>query len=375
MQKKIKVLHIIKSLGRGGAEMLLPETLKLHNQDQFEFHYIYFLPWKNQLEETIRHAGGIIQCMNASNSITILLQAKRITNYIQKHNIQLVHAHLPWAGFVSRLVYKLTGIPVVYSEHNRQERYHGITFFLNKLTFNWQRQAIAVSQDVAESIKKNIAPTIPVTTILNGVNTQHFLRHEQAGKSIREQHNIPFEAIVIGTIAVFRFQKRLVEWLAVAKAILEKTPQVYFIIVGDGPLKNEILEKRKSLGCESNVIMAGLQEEVRPWLSAMDVYMMSSVFEGLPIALLEAMSMKCAVVTTDAGGIKEVITHDTDGLLVPVEEWGRLTEQAVRLLTDETLRLKLAAAARQRVEDQFSLKRMVHELETLYKNISQQIKA
>jgi glycosyltransferase involved in cell wall biosynthesis len=246
--EKIKVLHIIKSLGRGGAEMLLPETLKLHNQEQFEFHYIYFLPWKNQLEETIRDAGGIIHCMTASNNIAILLQARRIINYIQKHNIQLVHAHLPWAGFVSRVVYKLTGIPVVYSEHNKQERYHGITFFLNQLTFNWQRQAIAVSQDVAESIQKNINPAIPVTTILNGVNMQRFLRDEQQGKSIREQYNIPKESVVIGTIAVFRFQKRLVEWLEVAKAIATQNPQVYFIIVGDGPLKQRLWRSGKPWG-------------------------------------------------------------------------------------------------------------------------------
>jgi glycosyltransferase involved in cell wall biosynthesis len=90
------------------------------------------------------------------------------------------------------------------------------------------------------------------------------------------------------------------------------------------------------------------------------------VFEGLPIALLEAMSMKCAVVSTDAGGIKEVIRHGTDGLLVPIEKWEDLTEQAVRVITDGNLRSRLGEAARQRVEEHFSLKRMVQELEELY---------
>lgn len=116
-------------------------------------------------------------------------------------------------------------------------------------------------------------------------------------------------------------------------------------------------------------MIAGLQEDVKPWLSAMDIYMMSSVFEGLPIAMLEAMSMTCAVVSTDAGGIKEVIRHTTDGLLVEVECWPALTDQATRLLHDEQLRLQLAGAARLRVEDQFSLKRMVRELEELYKRM------
>jgi hypothetical protein len=100
---KNKILHIIKSLGRGGAEMLLPETLKEHHQDQFEFHYIYFLPWKNQMVEAIESAGGIVCCFSAKNNLHLLLQYTKIIKYCKKHQIQLIHAHLPWAGFVSRV--------------------------------------------------------------------------------------------------------------------------------------------------------------------------------------------------------------------------------------------------------------------------------
>jgi len=110
---KIKVLHIIKSLGRGGAEMLLPETLKLHDKEQFEFHYIYFLPWKNQMVESIENSGGIVNRFSAKNNIQLILQAKRIIRYCKKHHIQLIHCHLPWAGFVGRLVHKLSRIPAV----------------------------------------------------------------------------------------------------------------------------------------------------------------------------------------------------------------------------------------------------------------------
>lgn len=115
---KIKILHIIKSLGRGGAEMLLPETLKEHHQDQFEFHYIYFLPWKNQMVEAIETAGGKVSCFTAKNNLQLLLQYSKIIQYCKENQIQLIHAHLPWAGFVSRLIYFKTGIPVIYTEHN-----------------------------------------------------------------------------------------------------------------------------------------------------------------------------------------------------------------------------------------------------------------
>lgn len=363
-------MHIIKSLGRGGAETLLPETLKLHDREQYEFFYIYFLPWKDQMVEAIRSNGGTVACFSASNNIKIILRMRAVIAYVRKHNIQLIHCHLPWAGFLGRLIYRFTGVPVVYTEHNKQERYHGVTFRLNKLTFNWQSLVIAVSQDVEESIRKNIKPVVPVQTVLNGVNTDAFRRDPSAGAALRAQHNIAPDALVVGTIAVFRFQKRLVEWLEVMAGVCAADPRVYGIIVGDGPLRAEIEAKLKALKLEGRVILAGLQTEVRPYLSAMDIYMMSSVFEGLPIALLEAMSMGCAVVTTDAGGIKEVIRDGQDGYLVSVDGWPALGDRVQKLTANAALRAELAANARARATDAFSMKRMVQELEHVYEKLS-----
>lgn len=345
--------------------MLLPETLALHDKDAFEFHYIYFLPWKNQMVAALENAGGKVSCFHANNNIQIILRYRKVIRYIRQHNIQLIHAHLPWAGFLSRFIHKLTGVPVIYTEHNKQERYHGLTFFLNKLTFNWQTQAIAVSQDVHESIMRNIKPAVAVQTVLNGVNTETFVRNAAEGKRIRQSNGIPENALVIGTAAVFRFQKRLVEWLEVMKKVCDEDDTVFGIIVGDGPLKEEIVQKRKDLGLEHKVIMPGLITEVKPWMSAIDIYMMSSVFEGLPIALLEAMSMECAIATTSAGGIKEVIRDGQDGLIVPVEAWEKLPA-LIGKLKDTAGRRSLASKARERVVASFSLKRMVTQLEVLY---------
>jgi L-malate glycosyltransferase len=366
MHEKINVLHIIKSLGRGGAEMLLPETLRLHDQAKYEFHYIYFLPWKDQMVGAIRENGGVVSCLSAANNIQILLKARAILQYIRKHNIQLVHCHLPWAGVVGRIVYKLSGVPVVYTEHNKQERYHGLTRWMNRLTFNWQTAAIAVSKDVAESIDNNIHPRIPVREILNGVNVDAFQRSHEAGMKLKQQLGVPQDAVVIGTLAVFRFQKRIKEWLEVFATVSSRYPNVVGVIVGDGPLKAEIEQHRKALGLEERVIMPGLQTEVKPWFSAMDIFMMTSQFEGLPIALLEAMSMECAIATTDAGGVKEVVKHEQNGLVVPVENWKELEEQVAFLVNNPVQRKSLAKEGRARVEAAFGMKRMVRELEDLY---------
>jgi L-malate glycosyltransferase len=365
---KIKVLHIIKSLGRGGAEMLLPETLKKHDRNGFEFHYIYFLPWKNQMVQAIADAGGKVTCFSAKNNLVLLLQYKKIIRYCKENKIQLIHAHLPWAGFVSRLVHKLTRIPVLYTEHNMQERYHFLTKTINKLTFNSQTLGIGVSDDVSNSIKKNIQPSIPVQTVLNGINTESFQRNHTFSESeVRKQFAIPNDAFVVGTVAVFRFQKRLDLWLEIMKKAIEKDNSICGIIVGAGFLQPEIEQKHKALGLEGKVFFAGLQTEVRPYYEAMDSFMMCSSFEGLPIALLEAMSMQCAILTTDAGGIKEVIRNEKDGLVVGVEQWEHLSDMIVQLKNDPAKLAQLQQAARARAIDGFSMDAMILTLENLYR--------
>ncbi|MEO7524605.1 MAG: glycosyltransferase [Ferruginibacter sp.] len=370
MTAKIKVLHIIKSLGRGGAEMLLQETLKQHDTERFEFHYIYFLPWKDQMVKGLEDAGGIVQNFSAGNNIKIALQTRKVIKYMRSNHIQLLHCHLPWAGFVGRFIHMLTGIPVIYSEHNKQERYHGITKAINKFTFNKQTKVIAVSNDVAESIEKNIHPRIPVQTILNGVNMEHFVRKKEAGLKTRLQYKIDPHCIVIGTIAVFRFQKRLKEWIDVFKVMQKKYPGIHGCIVGDGILNTEIRAYLKEQEMEDKILFPGLQTDVLPWLSAMDIFMMTSEFEGLPVALLEAMSMECAVVCTDAGGIKEVIRNNVDGFMVPVDKWQELEQPLTHLLENPTEIKSFGKKARQRVEAAFSLKVMVAQIEQVYAELA-----
>jgi len=363
--RKIKILHIIKSLGRGGAEMLLPETLKIHDKEKFEFHYIYFLPWKDQMVSALEDAGGKVTCLEAKNNIYLFLRYKKVIEYCKSKEIDLIHCHLPWAGFLGRLVFKKTGIPVLYTEHNMQERYHTITRRINKASFNSQTIALGVSEDVKNSIVRNINPQIPVRILLNGVNTNTFQSNEELS-SIRKKFNIPEDAIIIGTVSVFRFQKRLKEWLQVFSKVNGSNSNIFGLIVGAGPLESEIMEEYKRLSLQNKVFFPGLQTEVKPYLEAMDIFMMCSSFEGLPIALLESMSMGCAVVSTNAGGIKEVIRNEKDGLTCEVEEWKKLVDLNQRLIDDPIKLKEMKIAARDRVVQSFSLKKMVEELEGYY---------
>lgn len=370
MNPKVKVLHIIKSLGRGGAEMLLPETLRLHDKVGFEFHYAYFLPWKNQMVESIRDQGGKVICFEANNNVVLMMKVRVVARYIRENKIQLVHAHLPWAGILARLVGKLTGVPVIYTEHNKQERYHFATRFINLFTMDLLSTVVAVSADVAESIHRHKPRLdVPVRTILNGVNIDTFYKPRFIDQNVRQKLSIPTDSLIIGTIAVFRFQKRLDLWMETAATIVQQFKHVHFIIVGDGPLKNELLQKCSALGMEDRIHFPGLETDVRPYLASFDIYMMTSLFEGLPIALLEAMAMECPIITTDAGGIKEVIRHELDGLVCRIDEPEMLAKFAYSLIQSPELRMRYGKQARKRVAEDFSLEQMVGKLEALYRTM------
>jgi len=366
----LNVLHIIKSLGRGGAETLLAETIRITDRGRINTHIIYFLPWKNQMVASMQQSGAVT-CFEASNNLLILLQVFRLKRYCREHKIDVVHCHLPWAGFAGRLLFLLARIPVVYTEHNLQERYHFFTRILNRMTFNMQSAVIAVSDDVQKSINRLISPAVKVVTILNGVNTERFVRDAARGNTVRKEYSIPESSVVVGTIAVFRFQKRLDAWIRIAQSLHTRYPDVYFVIVGAGPLEQALKEQVAATSLGSKLIFPGLQTDVIPWLSMIDIYMMTSAFEGLPIALLEAMSMRCSVIATDAGGIKEVIRHRKDGLICGVHELPQLEGFADAMIQDAHLRLALSTSGRERIVNQFSIHETVKQIEQVYLQVTQ----
>lgn len=354
--------------------MLIPETISQHSREAYEFHCIYFLPWKDQMVESIRAVGGKVQCIPASNNLKILWSARGIAAYINQHQIQILHCHLPWAGIVGRIAGKLAGVPVVYTEHNKWERYHKLTFALNKATFGWQNLAIAVSKDVEQSIRKYHQQSRPqIITVLNGVNTQKFQRNPQDAAFMRLSAELGWYAqphFIIGTVSVFRVQKRLTTWLEVARRVHQKHPDTRFLIVGDGPLRQEVDAFIAKHQMQDYVHLAGLQTDVQPYFNLMQVFMMASEFEGLPIALLEAMSMGCIPVCTKAGGIGEVVRDGVEGKLVEVSQPLALVSALNELLaTTDHERSKLVEAARRRVEEAFSLGTMVNQLEDWYEKM------
>jgi glycosyltransferase involved in cell wall biosynthesis len=366
---KTKVLHIVKSLDRGGAEILLLETLKFHNKEEFDFFYIYFLSWKNKLVKEIEEQGGRVINLSSNNNIHILFQIFKLRKFIKNNQIQITHCHLPWTGIVGRIVGKISHTPVIYSEHNKQERYHFITRFLNKITYNWQNLAIAVSEDVKNSIDQNINTKSKVEVVYNGVNTVSFNRIVDVKWQLRRDFKILDTTIVLGNICVFRKQKRLDKWVDLFENINKQYPDSIGLLVGAGILFDEIKTYIKDRNLEDKILLVGLQTDVKQYLNIIDIFISTSEFEGLPIALLEAMSMQCAVAVTNAGGVKEVIDNSVNGFMVDVKRIDLLENIVLKLINDIELRQVMGLNARNTVEEKFSIKATTQQIENCYNKI------
>lgn len=435
MPNRIRILHLIKSLGRGGAEKLIPETATVHDKNRFEFHCLYFYQQENNIVDELEASGIKVHLIPSSN-LGLFFQIGKVREFVKEFKIDIIHAHLPWAGILSRLAGNKLNVPIVYTEHNTWDRYNTISYWGNRLTFKKQDVAIAVSNEVSLSMQLNLifdpyrrGGRLKVKVIQNGVNTEVFRRTKnqetrtktEDGKqeteisaearekrienryqgwenlekidprkenlqssnlqshnlkspnlpipnfqSLKDKLNIPPNAPVIGKVAVFRSQKRLWIWVDIALKILEQCPETHFLLVGDGEWRERILDQIRDSGKEENFHWVGVQKQVIPYLSLMDIYLSTSEFEGLPIAMLEAMSCEVPVVATRAGGIGEMIQHGVQGFLTEIEDFEELVNYAVQLIRDPDLHKQFAGAARERVVEQFSMKRMVRELEEVY---------
>ena len=345
--------------------MLLPETLNYHDKERYEFHYIYFLPWKDQVVAPIERNGGKVTCMSASNNIAIFMKIPALVRYIRRNNIKLVHCHLAWAGIAGRIAAKLAGVPVLYTEHNNISSYHILTYLASRLTLHLNDLTIAVSAD-AEQASRRVVAAHKLKLLLNGVDTKAFTRGAHAS-DLRQKLGIPEDHLIISTVAVFRKQKRLDNFVRVASGIASRHQKLSFILIGDGPEKAAVESQASGESTlQGRIYFEGLQHNVKPYFDLTDIYLMTSDFEGLPIALLEAMSMSCAPVATRVGGIPEVIEDGSSGLLSPADDVAALQEQVESLILDAQKRKTIAANARSRIEQQFSMKKMVQELEAVY---------
>ena len=357
-------------------------TVRQHSK-QYKFDVVYFLPWKNQLEPDLRALGCKVTCLSSNNVFQIVLKIPGLLKLIREGRYDFVHAHLPWTGIISRVVCKILDVPLVYTEHNIVSKYKMPTRIFHKLTYNWQDYVVAVSDEVERAIRKELNPSIPIRTIVNGVDTVALDRTTYNVVELRKQFGLDRDAIIVGTVAVFRPQKRLDRWIRIARTVSNKFDNVRFVMVGDGLLRTE-LERQAyppapaggappsgagGSGLGGSIIFAGLTSEPDKWMACMDIFLMSSDFEGLPVALLEAMSLECVPVVTLAGGIPSVVSNEENGFLYQPEDEAHAEQIIGKLIQEKETVQHMGKNARSKIVSSFGIEKMVNALEEVYDHV------
>jgi glycosyltransferase involved in cell wall biosynthesis len=202
--------------------------------------------------------------------------------------------------------------------------------------------------------------------VTNGVQPDAIVSDPLVRAARRAEFGLPADAPVVGTVAVLTEQKGVTYLLRAAQQLHRVRPDVRWLVVGGGALEQELREQAASLGLDRVVTFTGWRNDAADLLCTFDVFVMSSLWEAMPVALLEAMSARLPIVATEVGQNRAILQQEVGGLIVPPADHGEIASAVRRLLEQPALAASLAANARRRVEDHYTVAHMVRRYEALY---------
>jgi glycosyltransferase involved in cell wall biosynthesis len=355
----------MKALGPGGAERIVLNAAQCRDSARFDYEIAYLLPSRKALVPQLREIGLPVHCLDGARGIGWM---RRLRHLVRDRQIKLIHCHAPYVSIGARLSFRRHRPPIVSTEHNTWGRYRRLTYWGNLLTLPRSDHVFAVSEGVRESIRYprmlRFLRMPPVETLIHGLHADDIDTFPDPEGTL-EELGIGKDALIVGTIANFKPHKGLEFLLEAAATIHIRQPRVRFVLVGDGPLGPQLRRKAAELGLTQTVAFAGSRPDALRLASVFDLFVLPSVTEGLPIALLEAMALAKPVLATAVGGVPEIIEPGVDGLLVPPRDVPALVEGIETLLESPRLRLELGAAARRRASS-FDIREAVRRMETIY---------
>lgn len=363
----MKILHVSTIIEwRGGDNQMLTTytILKSHlDLQQFIFCPKNSVLQKKCIDNTIPHFTA---SRNSKYSVAFI---KKLYSIIKVEKIDVLHVHDSKAFTMSLLLVKFfPNLKLVYS----RKRNNRITKnYFKVLKYNHKRidRIVCVSQAVKEVLKPVLKSESKAQVIYDGIDVTKFKNSHNTG-ILKRDFKISDETLIIGNIAGLTRQKDLFTFLDTAKIILNETKkELKFLIVGQGPLENELKTYANELGIEKDIIFTGFRKDIPEILSELDLFLLSSETEGLPLSIMEAFACKVPVVATAAGGTGEAVINEVTGMISPVKDAEKLAANVLKLINDPALRDSVIANAFELVNSKFTLDRMEKEYHSFYKSL------
>lgn len=342
------MLWLTKGLGPGGAERLLLSFAQKADHDRFDLHAAYLLPWKDHLVDELTSAGVDVHCLDGSKPWD-LRWLTRLRRLLVEQRFDVVHHHSPLVAAQARLL--IRSLPKdrrprsITTEHNLWGSHNRLTRALNHRTITGDEHVFAVSEQVRDSMAPEVRDRAEV--LLHGVDVDAIAARRSERAAARAEHGLGDDDVVVVSVANLRANKDHATMLRAARRLVDDGVPVTFLSVGQGPLEDELRAVKDELGLGDRFRFLGYQADPVRVLAAGDLFCLSSRYEGLPIALLEAVAMGLPAVSTAVGGVPAAVTDGVEGRLVQAGDPDRLAGAIAELVPTE-VRHDVAARARAR---------------------------
>lgn len=368
MTHPLRILHLIDSLSVGGAERLILGLAERMDRGHFEIHVCCLgVQRGNALQADFERLNVPLHVIGSRNFYNPRA-VREVARYIRQHRIDIVHTHLTSSDIIGRIVGRLMGRPVVSTLQNVPRNYDRDRLdrrLMERLSARYlATRLIAVSPSIRQMfVREWGVPEEQIVMIYNAVPMEPYTaipaepsRAGGAGPLITN----------VGRLSPQKAQDLL---LSAAALVLKQRPDARFMIVGQGRLETPLKQQAEALGIAERVTFTGLRHDIPAVLAESDVFVLSSLWEGLPLTAVEAMAAARPAVLTDVGGNRDIVEHGVHGLIVPPGNVQALAAALLDLLNDPARRVAMGGAARARVRHDFSIDTITAQHEQLYEAI------
>lgn len=361
--RKTRVLQVVLSLSPGGTERLVIEICKrvAGKVDST----ICCLDDPGQWAVELERIGMPVIALKRSPGFHPAL-GRQIASIVRERNIDVIHCHHYSPYIYGLLASRMTGARLIYTEHGRLNagKVSPKRRLINPLLSVLPGRICAVSGDLKRHMVAEGFPARCIRVVYNGIDPGP--RPTAADRhAARKALNLPHDAFVIGTAGRLVAVKRIEVLLQAHKRLVEKLPSARAVVIGDGPDRAPLEAAARDLGVAGSVTFAGYHENVRALMTAFDVYVNTSEYEGVSLTILEAMAAAIPVIATPVGGNPEVVIDHETGYLVGGGPHA-IADALLSLVIDAGRRHVMGDAGRWRVKRHFSMERMVGEYASAY---------
>ena len=369
-QKRLNVLQVCDHLGWEGSRMhgvkrLFSWMIPRFDRERYNVSLVS-LRKKDLSEETLESMGVDIEYLHKGKFDPATLTA--LLKVIDRRQIDILHLHGYGATTFGRIAGKMRGLPTILHEHANLTDTPWFQKIADRMLASSTDIAIAVSKSTADFvINARLVPPERVKVVYLGVPLEEFSRPRTVQEMAEARHELGAtpDEFIVGTITRLHDSKGNEYLVEAAKAVLQRRPKTRFYVFGEGPLRPALEAQAKALGIADRFVFGGFTRDVAATLSAFDLSVFPSLWEGTPLTVFESLAMGKAIVATDADGLVDVLTHDRDALIVPKRDAAALAGGIVTLLDSPELRSRLSVQARM-TGRQYDILAFVKKMERLY---------